>query len=278
MADTFTCAVNTGPLFDLARATGEASARCAQLTGTVYANALRTLTPPHGDGATLASTARKNSKGITKLRERIAEDIMGGPTPTFARPVRRYDGNWMAFDSSGHYTEGNGNFGLVVPTVKKFGKAAVPMEDPARIIKDGYFRRRRGAMRRIRQKHDGPHFVTASALRALVRRKQKLAGYSISGWAHGARLFSTAKNIPGGFFASLGGAGDAGLWDGPSSFVPGTVDAREGWLENDAIHDAKHKSRFVDHTVYSVARHALDKMRKNIISWYTKKAKQILNS
>lgn len=275
----FSVDVETGPLFALARAAGEAAERCAQLTGTVYANALRTLTPPHGDGATLASTARKNSKGITKLRERIAEDLMGGPTPTFARPVRRRDGSgWMAFDSSGHYTEGNGNFGLVVPTVKKFGKAAVPMEDPARIIKAGYFRRRRGAMRRLRQKHDGPHFVTASALRALVRNKQKMAGYSISGWAHGARLFSTAKNIPGGFFASLGGAGDAGLSDGSSGFVPGTVDAREGWLENDAIHDAKHKSRFADHTVYSVARHGLAKMQENIKKWYLKKAKQILNS
>lgn len=273
----FSVDVETGPLFALTHAAGEAVQRAAQLTGTVYANALRTLTPPHGDGATLASTRAKKSKGITKLRERIAEDIMGGATPTFARPVRRYDGNWMAFDSAGHYTEGNGNFGLVVPTVKKFGKASVPMEDPARIIKDGYFRRRRGAMRRIRRRHDGPHFVTASALKALVRHKQKMAGYTISGWAHGARLFSLSGSIDRGFFAELGAPGDAGS-DEYESFGTGAVDAVEGWLANDAIHDAKHKSRIVDYTVYAVARRALSKMQQNIKSWYLKKAKEILRS
>lgn len=280
----FSVDVNTGPLFALAHAANAAAVRCTQLTGTVYANALRTLTPPHGQGASLASTRTKKSKGITKLRERIAQDIMGGATPTFARPVQRADGSWMAFAPSGGYTEGHGNFGLVVPTVKKFGKASVPMEDPARVISAGYFRRRKGSMRRLRRQHDGPHFVTASALKALVKHKQRNAGFTISGWAHGANYFSTGANIARGFFPELGGPGSAG------SDVPLAIDDAQvadysaiadgvagGFLSNDAFPSAlKNKDRITERAVGTVARHALDKMQQNILTWYKKKAKEIL--
>lgn len=281
----FTIAVQTGPLFELAHAARAAAGRCVQMTGTVYANALRTLTPPHGQGASMASTRAKKSVGIVKLKERIAEDIMGGSTPTYARPVRRRDGSgWMAFDESRNYTEGNGNFGLVVPTVKKFGKHTVPMEDAARVISGGRFRRRKGALRRMRREHDGPHFVTASSLRALVKQKQRMAGFTISGWAHGAEYFATGERIARGFFAELGGPGAAGS-DIPMAIDDGQIadysavqdGVAGGFISNDAFPDAlKNKNRITGRTVEQASRHALAKMEKNIVAWYKKKAKEIL--
>lgn len=283
----FTLAVNTGPLFAAAHAAKKAQAQCLKMTGTIYANALRTLTPPHGNGATLKETANKKNKGITKLRERIAEDIMGGPSPTFARPVRRVDGSWMAFDSSGHYTEGKGNFGLVVPTVKKFGKAAVPMEDPARVIAGGYFRPRKGSMRRIRRLHDGPHFVTASALKALVKRKQQNAGFSISGWAPGARFFAVGAKIARGFYEERGGHGAAGADENlDAAFDEGRIaDDRslvtsgpcKGWISNDSFHSKAQLARVSDSAVLSLARNALRKMEQNILNSYKKTARSLLS-
>jgi hypothetical protein len=285
-SEDFTMSVLTSPLAAARHAAYAATVRCTQLTGTIYANAMRTLTPPHGDGATLQNTRTKKSKGITKLRERIAEDIMGGPTPTFARPVQRADGSWMAFSPSGGYTEGHGNFGLVVPTVKKFGKASVPMEDPARIIKAGYFRRRRGSMRRLRRQHDGPHFVTASALKALVKRKQSHAGFTISGWTPGARHFSTGGSVARGFFPELGGRGAAGAsedldkawdnceWTDWNAVVETGVD---GWMSNESFHDTKQLRRIDFRTVSPLVGNALAKMKKNIVAWYSKKAREILS-
>ena len=62
--NTFQLAVNVGPLFAAAAAAQVAAKRVIKLSGTIYANALRTLTPPHGKGATLQNTRGKRSKGI----------------------------------------------------------------------------------------------------------------------------------------------------------------------------------------------------------------------
>lgn len=281
MADTFTCAVNTGPLFALAHAAREAQAQCIKLSGTVYANALRTLTPPHGKGAAMQDTRKKKSKGIDALQARIEQDLQGGPAPTYARPVRRKDGTWMAFDAAGNYTAGGGNFGMVVANQNKFGKLPVPIESPEQVLaKVGEQPlTHKGRVRRWRRVQDGVHFVRAGALRALVRKRKKHAGYTISGWAHGARFFATGKNIAKGFFEPLGGAGAAGQSADPAGSAFAEVEPLEGWMQNDAfLGSLRQRDRIMTTTVHRTARHALDKMRKNIISWYTKKAKQILNS
>ena len=274
----FAVAVNTGPVTALQYAAQAAAERCLRLSGVVYANALRTLTPPHGVGATMQNTQKAKNAGILRLRERIAEDIMGGPEPTFARPVRRADGSWMALDAQGHYTEGSGHFGFVVPTVSKFGDSVVPMEKPEPLLSGSRWYRRKGSMRRFPHAHQGPHFVTAASLRALVKKKQKMAGFTISGWYHGWRFFSTAQNAPTGFFPALGGPGSAGADDAqPLSAASAYVEPIDGFIESSAWPDAlKNKHRITDSTVNSVAQNALRAMRKNILTWYKKKAKAIL--
>lgn len=280
MADTFSCAVNTGPLFALAHAAREAQAQCIKLSGTVYANALRTLTPPHGKGATMQDTHKKKSKGITALQARIEQDLQGGPTPTYARPVRRKDGTWMAFDDAGNYTAGGGNFGMVVPSATKFGKYKVPVESPEQVLsKVGeQALTHKGRVRRWRRVQDGIHFVRAGALRALVSKRKKQAGYTISGWAHGARFFATGKKgIAKGFFEPLGGAGAAGQAATPAGDAFAEVEPLEGWMQNDAfLGPLRQRDRIMSTTVHRTAGHALQKMQQNIVKWYTKKAKQIL--
>lgn len=271
--------VDYGPLFALSRAMREAQAQCLKLSGTVYANALRTLTPPHGQGAKMKDTAKKKNKGIDALKGRIEADLMGGKAPTKARPVRRADGTWMAFDAAGHYTAGGGNFGMVVATKKKFGKIPVPIETPEQVLAKVGQRvyLRKGQARFWRAKQDGVHFVAAGALRAFVAKRKKQAGKGISGWAHGARFFATGKNIAAGFFAELGGAGAAGQSATPGGSAVADVEPLEGWMENKAMRGGlKQKDRMLSSTVHSVARHALQTMEKNIRNWYMKKAKQIL--
>lgn len=296
----FAVAVNTGPVTAMQYAAQAAAARSLRLSGVVYANALRTLTPPHGVGATMQNTQKAKNTGILKLRERIAEDIMGGAEPTFARPVRRADGSWMALDAKGHYTEGSGHFGFVVPTASKFGDSVVPIEQPAHRLRLSRWYRRKGSMRRYRATHDGPHFVTAASLKALVKHKQKNAGFTISGWYHGWRFFSTAKNAPTGFFPSLRGPGSAGAdadldelvttfedkggW-GYADVAPRSetlrafayVDTMDAYIASQTWPDVlKNKSRITERAVFTVAQHALRAMRQNILAWYKKKAKAIL--
>lgn len=279
MADSFSVDVSTGPLFALSHAMREAEKQCLRLSGTIYANALRTLTPPHGKGSTMADTAKAKSKGITALRGRIAEDLMGGPAPTKARPVLKADGTWLAFDASGHYTSGGGNYGMVVATKKKFGPHTVPVESPESVVASlgTVVKKQKGAMRRWRARQDGVHFVAAGALRAFVRKRQAKAGFTISGWRHGARFFSTGKNIAKGFFEPLGGSGSAGQSADPASTSFADVEPLEGWMANDAFHGPlQQRDRIQNASVHRVAGNALKKMRAEILKWYTKKANQIL--
>lgn len=289
----FTAEVHTGPLFALAHATREAQAQVLRLSGTIYANALRTLTPPHGQGATIKSTKAKKTKGIVELQARIAEDIQGGPSFSAVRAVRKADGSgWLAFDTHHNYTEGGGHFGLVVPKNETFTAAdgtvhKVPIEDPEAV----YRRYKRWVKKNGRRRvwgpgHDGPHFVRIGKLRSFVAKKKKMAGYTISGWAHGARFFSTSAtaNIDKGFFPELGGAGSAGS-DAAEYAAPAAnaalaeAEPASGWMESQSFAPAlKNKSIITDRTVNAVADHAIGKMKRNIVQWYKKKAKAILNS
>ena len=293
MAD-FSAEVHTGPLFALAHATREAQSRVLSLSGTIYANALRTLTPPHGQGATLQSTKNKKSKGILALQARIAEDIQGGPQFSTVRAVRRADGSgWMAFDSRHQYTEGGGHFGMVVPKNETFTDRSgtvhkVPIDDPATIYnRFARWMKKNGRRRVWAPGLTGPIFVRAGKLRSFVAKKKKMAGFTISGWAHGARFFSTSATgkIDKGFFPALGGHGDAGRDDstfGSSPFAESTLvesDPASGWLESHSWPAALKNQHIVTQTaVNSVAANALAKMERNILAWYKKKAKTILNS
>lgn len=296
--NTFQLAVNVGPLFAAAAAAQVAAKRVIKLSGTIYANALRTLTPPHGEGATLQNTRGKRSKGILKLRERIAEDIMGGATIRKARPVLTRDGRWLAFDERGSYSSGGGHFGLVVPTVNRFGKTPIPFEDPRAVLRDLVVYRQKGAMRRWGRPPRELHFVRPGALRAAVRENQWLAGRTISGWAPGARFFATGASIAPGFYEDRGGRGEAGAdedldenvdieglygvptWTTRSNALEHftNVEPVDAYIANQSWPSRlKNKSAVTDSAVYSLARHALAKMEANIIKFYRKKAAALLS-
>ena len=285
-SNEFTLAVNTGPLFAAAHAAKVAQVQCVKMTGTIYANALRTLTPPHGNGSTLKDTAKKKSKGILKLHKRIAEDIMGGTATPYGRPVLAKDGRWLAFDTEGRYTSGGGHFGFVVPTRDTFNGTRVPFVDPEQVLASSRWYKVRGSYRRYPAAPQGINFVRAGALKSAVAKRLKRAGFTISGWAPGARYFATGANIAKGFFEGLGGRGAAGSDDDlEAAFDDGFIvdetslvePSGGGWLSNDSFFTNAQLGRLSSTALRAVAGNALRKMEQNIIRSYKKAARALLS-
>lgn len=279
----FEAVVKLDPMRALVHATAEACTMASKQSGAVYAAALRTVTPPHGTGAKMADTAKKDSIGIRKLKQRIAVDIRGAGDSSYGvTPVRSGNGRWLAF-KDGHYTEGGGNFGLVVPKFISFTgadgkKYPVPFVKPADVHKRRVFYTRRGAKRAMPVNPGGVYFVRKTELDRYVAKKQKMAGFTISGWAEGARFFGTGKTIRAGFFGSLGGYGTAGsdtdYLVGADMYDKGRFEYI-GYMGNYEVNSMKWSSRMTT-TAGKIVGKALGNMERSIIRWYKKKAKEIV--
>lgn len=234
--------------------------------GLIYANALRTASPPHGGNATMKSTAKANSVGILELKKRISFDISGEEYPqniiAYGRPVRARNGLHLVLDENGNKVRPSGSFAIITPSTVGRGKHALPMETPEQVYAQGKWENGRWV-------GDGKvHFVSAAPLRTFIKKKQAEAGYLISGWAAGARQFSKAKSLPSGFFAKLGGSGSGALRaDG------GTA---KGELVNAAAHRPGPADKFNERRVLKLSEMGVAAQRKNMMAWYTREAKKIL--
>lgn len=273
------------PLSAMAMITREAAKKALKSQGILFAAALRTVTPPHGDGAKMATTKNKSSVGINKLKERIAVDIRGAGDSSYGvTPVRSWNGRWLAF-KDGHYTDGGGNFGLVVPKVTSFTgadgkKYPVPFVKPAEVHQRRVFHTRRGAKRAMHVNPGGVYFVRKTELDRYVAKKQKMAGFTISGWRFGAKLFATGKTIDGGFFMKLRGRGNAG---DSSEKHPMHADLYDynameyyGFMENGELDKFKGKHKRMIRVAREMGWQAAVNMQNNIVRWYKKKAKEIV--
>lgn len=242
------------------------SAELVRGVGLIYANALRTASPPHGGSATMKSTAKANSVGILQLKKRIAFDISGEEYPqniiAYGRPVRARNGVYLVLDENGNKVRPSGSFAIITPGSVGRGKDHLPMETPEEVYSQGKWKNGRWV-------GDGKvHFVSAAPLRAFVKKKQAQAGFLISGWAEGARKFSKAKNLPTGFFAKLGGAGSGALRVSGGQAV--------GELVNAAAHRPGPADRFNERRVLKLSEMGVAAQRKNMMAWYAREAKKIL--
>lgn len=249
----------------------ELAATAIKQRGAIFTNALRTVTPPHGKGATMQSTAKKDNEGIRALRKRISQDIAGVDSPEqiepFATPIFTRQKKWIAIKSGGgahELADAKGNFGFIVLGETAFKGKRAPLENPAKVYGDPIFLKGRAHARQW-----APHFVTAEALRRLVKRQQKQAGKFISGWAPAWDVFG-GKRIPAGFYKKLGGKG--------YGRKTGSGVKLQGEIGNDAAPEpamAAMASRREERAL-RIADAALKTNQKALKKWYTKKAKEIL--
>lgn len=249
----------------------ELAATAIKQRGAIFTNAMRTVTPPHGKGATVQSTAKKDNEGIRALKKRIAQDIAGVDSPEqiapFASPIRTKDKRWIAIQSgsSTHkIAESKGNFGFVVLGATEFEGKKAPLEKPAAVYGSPVFRKGRAYARQW-----APHFVTADALRKLVKRQQATAGKFISGWAHAWQVFG-GKRMPAGFYKKLGGAG-YGRQSGSGVKLQGEIGNLAAPEPAMAAAAASRRKRALQ-----IAAPALKTNQNALKKWYTKKAKEIL--
>lgn len=237
--------------------------------GVIFANALRTVTPPHGKGATMASTAKANNEGIQALRKRIAQDIAGVDSvdqiKPFADPILTRSGKWIAVQSGTHeLAKSKGAFGFIVVNSMLYKTEVAPMADPAEVYGKPVFRKGRA------RKAGGwqPAYVTAPLLRKFVQQRQKRAGRFISGWVPAYTAFG-GKRIPAGFYKKLGGSG--------SGRVTGSGCKLKGEMQNEAAPEAAMAAAAASRQARAVriAYGALKKNAKALSAWYAKKMKEL---
>lgn len=237
--------------------------------GVIFANALRTVTPPHGSGATVQSTAKKDNEGIRALKRKIAQDIAGVDSAEavqpFAAPVLTRQGKWIAVDpSTKKQAKSKGNFGFVVLHSMLYKTQLAPVEDPAEVYGRPVFKKGRAHARAWR-----PVLVMPAALRKLIERQQKRAGAFISGWAPAFAAFG-GKRIPAGFYKKLGGKG--------YGVKRGNGPALSGEIGNEAAPETA-MATAVESREKRAVRIATPALRSNaraLATWYKKKMKEIL--
>lgn len=250
----------------------ELAATAIKQRGAIFTNALRTVTPPHGKGATMQSTAKKDNEGIRALRKRIAQDIAGVDSPDqiepFAEPILTKNKKWIAIRSGGGahvIAKSKGNFGFIVLASKEFKGKKAPIVKPQNVYGEPVFRKGRA----YRSGSWAPAFVTAEALRKLVKRQQATAGRFISGWAPAWQVFG-GKRMPAGFYKKLAGKG-YGRQSGSGSKLTGEIANQAAPEPAMAAAAASRQKRALQ-----IARPALQTNAKALKKWFNKKAKQIL--
>ena len=238
--------------------------------GVIFANALRTVTPPHGKGATMASTAKKDNDGIRALRKRIAQDIAGvddvEQISAYADPVLTRSGKWIALQTgTKKLALSKGNFGFIVLSSTSYRGKRVPLAKPAEVYGKPVFKRGRAHVSGVW----APVFVKAAALRAFVKQKQAHAGKFVSGWVHGYLAFG-GKSVPAGYFRKLGGAG--------YGRKQGSGEKLRGVMGNEAAPDAAMATRAAmrEKRALRIAEPALRTNARALAKWYKKKMKELL--
>lgn len=235
--------------------------------GAVFANAWRTVTPPHQRGATMESTATKKNEGYTRLQRNISMDIAGVPTPedvqAYATPVRLKNGEFLAKTADGQVAVPRGGFGFVVVSGGG-GKFPAPIADPAAVYEARSFIEGRSYLA------GAPVvYVRPAPVKRLIKRQQKHAGKFISGWVPGLRAMG-AKKIAAGFFSALAGAG--------SGRVSGSGTRLRGELENAAAPSDEMAAVLKKRKSWAlaIARPALATNADALKKWYANKMKALL--
>lgn len=255
------------------RAAGKLQTQLAETAlrqrGVIFANALRTVTPPHGKGATMQSTAKKDNDGIRALKKRIAQDIAGVDSAeavqAYAVPVLTKQGKWIAVDpSTKKQALSKGNFGFIVVQSMLYKTELAPIEDPAAIYGKPVFRRGRAHARNWR-----PVMVMAPQVRKLIEKRQKRAGAFISGWYHAFNAFG-GKRGPAGFYRKLGGKG-YGVKRGSGQKLSGIMGNEAAPEPAMAQAVAAREKRAV-----RIAAPALKTNARALAQWYKKKMREIL--
>lgn len=192
---------------------GEVPERCVKAFGTIYARTLAANTPPHfANVGNMGEILRsKKHEDIEELREAICWNISGVPSREYIKgtvqpvPYRNLPGQWLAIDPRTRKpARPYGFFGIVVPiSWAKVRGQRVPETSP----EQAYAGARWDGKKMVSPNRRKMKFVRKSALSAFIKKKQAQAGKLISGWAPGARVFATGKNIAPGFFENLGGKG-----------------------------------------------------------------------
>lgn len=250
----------------------ELTATALRQRGVIFANAMRTVTPPHGKGATMQSTAKKDNEGIRALRKRIAQDIAGVDSPEqiepFAEPVLTREKKWIAIRPGGGahvLAKSKGNFGFIVLGSTEYKGKRVLLANPAAVYGEPVFRKGRAHL----AGQWAPQFVTAQALRKLVKRQQATAGRFISGWAPGWEAFG-GQRMPAGYYKKLGGKG-YGRTSGSGAKLQGVIGNDAAPEPAMAAAAAARKRRALQ-----IAAPALKTNQKALMKWYKKKAQEIL--
>lgn len=250
----------------------ELAATAIKQRGAIFTNAMRTVTPPHGKGATMQSTAKKDNEGIRALKKRIAQDIAGVDSPEqiapFAEPILTREKKWIAIRPGGGahvLAKSKGNFGFIVLGSTEYKGKKVPLAKPAVIYGDPIFRKGRAYLRGTWE----PALVTADALRKLVKRQQATAGRFISGWVPAWQVFGS-KSVPAGFYKKLGGKG-YGRQSGSGVKLVGEIGNEAAPEPAMAAAAASRRKRALQ-----IASSALKTNTKALKKWYIKKAKEIL--
>lgn len=250
----------------------ELAATAIKQRGAIFTNAMRTVTPPHGKGATMQSTAKKDNEGIRALKKRIAQDIAGVDSPEqiepFAEPVLTKEKKWIAIQPGGgahKLAKSKGHFGFVVLGSTEYNGKRVPLAKPAEVYGSPVFRKGRA----YPSGQWAPHLVSVDALRKLVKRQQARAGKFISGWAHAWQVFG-GKRMPAGFYKKLGGAG-YGRQSGSGIKLQGEIGNLAAPEPAMAAAATSRQKRAMQ-----IAAPALKTNKKALKKWYIKKAKEIL--
>ena len=250
----------------------ELAATAIKQRGAIFTNAMRTVTPPHGKGATMQSTAKKDNEGIRALRKRIAQDIAGVDSPEqiepFAEPVLTKEKKWIAIQPGGgahKLAKSKGHFGFVVLGSTEYKGKRVPLAKPAEVYGEPVFRK--GRAYPVGQWE--PRLVSAGALRKLVKRQQARAGKFISGWAPAWEVFG-GNRMPAGFYKKLGGQG-YGRQSGSGVKLQGEIGNLAAPEPAMAAAAGARKKRAME-----IAGAALKTNANALRKWYVKKSKEIL--
>lgn len=180
----------------------------AMFMGKIATNTLLQHTPPNNQ--TSSNVRKKRSSGIAQLERKIAYDMLGATgTPPVAMPLYCKEEKRWSFHLPSKTMWSPLGLLLVRGQVAKVGKQRVPYTRVASWMKSSTrVRRHKNRAARVQTGSFTPQFVKQSQLNAAVKRKQKMAGYMLSGWAPAARVFSQGKaGLAPGYHAKLGAPG-----------------------------------------------------------------------
>ncbi len=270
--------VDSARMARITAATEELPRQAVMLRGRVLVGVMRTISSPHFR-ARMVETLKKNSRGITNLKKRIARDIAGvddaSKIKPFGAPLVRKNGVVLAGSlATGKPLtprEFRGNFGFVVVASARGrkGKGSVSTVSPESVSESRIFGSPRGMRKRAARKPRGIHYVTAPALRAFVKKQQKHAGQYLSGWAPAARFFFAPRGISAGYFAEHGRPGSARLARSRGK-AAASVTNSAAYSSGQA---SRHQAQFRGHGL-RMAASALAKVEREIRAWYRKKTRR----